>query len=376
MNILLKNGSVYNPAKHEMKKTDVAIENNNISQVNTNNKYDHIIDVEGCIVTSGLIDYHVHYYRGGCDFGLNPDSTSLCCGITTAVDGGSCGVSNYERFHDDVVKTSETRVLSCLLVASGGQVTASYPENLDPDKFDEQRILSYFDIYSKEIVGLKIRLSKNIISGSKAEAVLRRTVEIAEKARTRVVIHVTDCSIPLEKVTDILRPGDVVCHIYQGKGNNCLDEKGQVLSGLWKAKKRGILFDVGNGCNNYDLKICQAAIKQGFTPDIISSDITTLGRFVQPLHSLPRILSKFLDMGLSVEDVLDTATIAPARLIGKPELGSMEIGTVADICVLKKKEKKMIYYDKAGHTFIGTQVIVPMMTFKEGIPVYCQTDFN
>ena len=376
MNILIKNGNVYDPAKHLLTKGDVAIAGDVIAAPVNNAKYDHVIDATDCIVTTGLIDYHVHYYRGGCDFGLNPDSTSLCCGVTTAVDGGSCGVSNYDRFHTDVIALSETRVLSYLLVASGGQVTSAYPENLDPEKFQEQRILDCFAKYGKEIVGLKTRISKNIIAPELAEKSLRRTVEIAEKAKTRVIVHVTDCSMPLDKLAAILRPDDVICHIYQGKSNNCLDAQGKVLAGLWEAKKRGVLFDVGNGCNNYDMEVCQAALKQGFLPDIISTDTTTLGRFIQPLHSLPRVLSKFLDMGLSLSDVLDTATITPAKLINMPELGSMAPGTVADICILKKKEKAISYMDKAGHHFQGTQVLVPMMTFKNGMPAYCQVDFN
>ena len=376
MNFLLQNGVVYNPRMHVMEKKNIAISNNMLVELDNEATYDSVIDAQDCIITTGLIDYHVHCYAGGCDFGLKPDIISPCCGITTVVDGGSCGVSNYKQFHEDVVEKSETRVLGYLLVASGGQVTSAYPENLDPIKLEEQRILDCFNKYPNEIVGLKIRLSKNIVDGTKAEKALNRTVEIADKAKTRVIVHVTDCSIPLDKVASILRPGDVICHIYQGKRNGCLDNDGKVLAGLWEAKKRGVLFDVGNGCNNFDLEVCKSAIKQGFTPDIISTDNTTLGCFIQPLHSLPRVLSKFIDMGLSLEEVLDAATISPAGLIGKPELGSMDIGTVADICILKKKEKEMLYTDRANHKFYGTQALVPMMTFKAGIPMYCQADFN
>ena len=148
-----------------------------------------------------------------------------------------------------------------------------------------------------------------------------------------------------------------------------------MLPGLLEARKRGVLFDASNGRSNFDLEICRTAVAQGFTPDIISSDNNTSSFFLQPLHSLPRILSKFLDFGMPLENVLDTATIAPAGKIGMPELASLDAGTTADVCILKLKKKEVPYSDINGHHFTGTQVLVPMMTFKGGKCVYCQADF-
>lgn len=98
-------------------------------------------------------------------------------------------------------------------------------------------------------------------------------MEIAEKAGTRVIVHVTDCPLPLDEVAAMLRSGDVICHIYQNRGNHsCLDEKGKVLPGLWKARERGVLFDASNGRSNFDLEVARKAVEQGFVPDVISSD--------------------------------------------------------------------------------------------------------
>ena len=134
-------------------------------------------------------------------------------------------------------------------------------------------------------------------------------------------------------------------------------------------------FDASNGRSNFDLEICRSAVGQGFVPDIISSDNNTSSFFLQPLHTLPRILSKFLDFGMPLENVLDTATRAPAEKIGMPELASMAVGTPADVCILKLKKKEVAYCDINGHRFTGSQVLVPMMTFKGGKCVYCQADF-
>ena len=208
------------------------------------------------------------------------------------------------------------------------------------------------------------------------EASLARTVEIAEKAETRVIVHVTDCSMPLDKLAGMLRPGDVICHIYQNRGENtCLDADGKVLDGLWAARKRGVLFDASNGRGNYDLNTCRAALAQGFVPDVISSDMNYSGSFLQPLHSLPRVLSKYLDFGMSLEQVLDAAVTRPAELIGRPELASMAVGTPADVAIFELRKKPVSYFDVNGNTFDGTQVLVPMMTFKDGECMYCQADF-
>ncbi|MDO4619321.1 MAG: metallo-dependent hydrolase [Lachnospiraceae bacterium] len=376
MDFLIKNGTVYDPARHLMEKKDVALVDGVIAAPEEGKEYRQVIDAEGCIVTTGLIDYHVHYMRGASEGGVNADVVSACSGITTAVDGGTAGTGLYEHALHTLVANSQVRFLNYLLVASGGQSNNRYPENLDPALFDEKKIVAMFKKHPDNLVGLKTRISNGIIEGELARESVKRTVEIAEKAGTRVIVHVTDCSIPLDELADMLRPGDVICHIYQGKGKNiCLGEDGKVLPGLLKARERGVLFDASNGRSNYDLTICQAAVEQGFVPDVISSDINESSCFLQPLHSLPRILSKYLDFGMSLEDVLDRATIRPAELIGMPELGSMAEGTTGDVVILKLKKKDVEYCDINGNTFIGHQVLVPQMTFMEGECVYCQADF-
>ena len=165
--------------------------------------------------------------------------------------------------------------------------------------------------------------------------------------------------------------------MYQGKGaETILDAKGNVRKGLLEAREKGVIFDASNGCNNYDLEVCRQAMAQGFWPDIISSDINTSGFYLQPLHSLPRIMSKYLEFGMSLEDVLDAVTIIPARLLGRPELASMDEGTAADIGIFDIRQKRVVYCDKAGHTLEGSRVIVPQLTMKDGKIMYCQADFT
>ena len=376
MNFLISNGSIFDPAAGTFTQGSIAVEGGKISKPKEGKSYRQVIDASGCLVLPGLIDYHVHYYLHGSENSVNPDAGSFCCGITTAVDGGTCGAGNYELFRRSILAMSEVRIMSCLLVASGGQSNNSYPENLDPEYFDEGKILELFSNYRDNLTALKTRISRGIISPELSRASLTKTIEIAEKAGVSVVVHVTDCSLPLDEVADMLRPGDVMCHIYHGCGENiCLGKDGQVLPGLLKARERGVLFDASNGRSNFDIEICRKAIEQGFTPDVISSDNNAGSWFLQPLHSLPRILSKFIDFGMPLAEVLKAATSKPAELIGRPELGNLAEGTTADVAIFKLKRKNVPYSDINGHTFTGSQVLVPMMTFKGGKCMYCQTDF-
>ena len=376
MDFLIQNGNIFDPSTGRITQGNIAIESGKIAKPREGKTYRQVIDAEGCIVAPGLIDYHVHYFLHGSENGVNADASSFCCGITTGVDGGTCGAGGYEMYRRSVVSTSEVRILNYLLVASGGQSNDRYPENLDPKFFDEEKILDLFAKYPDNLVALKTRISHSIITPEMARASIPRTVEIAEKAGVRVVVHVTDCSIPLDELADMLRPGDVICHIYHGRGENtCLDKNGRVLPGLLKARERGVLFDASNGRSNFDIEVCRKALAQGFTPDVISSDNNTSSWFLQPMHTLPRILSKFIDFGMSLEDVLTAATLTPAKLVNRPELGSMSEGTPADVAVFRLKKKQVPYTDINGHTFTGSQVLVPMMTFKGGKCMYCQADF-
>jgi len=377
MDFLIRNGEVYDPETNSLKHKDIALTDGLIARPDPGRAYAHSIDASGCIVSPGLIDYHVHYYFRGTENGVSPDAASFCSGITTAVDQGSCGAAAYELFRSTTLTMSQVRIFAALAVSSGGQLTDSYPENMDPRFFNDKKILALCRTYPEEIRALKLRMSRGIVAPEQAEEVLQHAVSLAEQAGVRVVIHVTDPVLPLERMAELLRPGDVMCHIYQNRGGvSCLGEGGHIRTGLREARRRGVLFDAANGSRNFDLEVCSEALKEGFLPDVISSDNNAGGYFLQPLHSLPRILSRYLDLGLTPEQVLYAATMAPAQLLGHPELAQMSAGTPADICILQRRFEPLRHEDASGHVLAGTQALVPMMTFKDGKCVYCQADFG
>lgn len=377
----IKDGLVYTPGSGKFEKKDIFLADGKLVKSFPKNSGQWTfrdIDAEGCYVTKGLIDYHVHYFTGGADNGVNPDVASFPNGVTTAVDGGTCGVSCYEIFKKAVMDRADVRMYAQLLVGSGGQLAEKYPERIEKEMIEQDKILEIFSKYPNELVGLKTRLSANIIAQKDAVGSLQKSVDTAEKLGCNLTVHITNPAMDLEEMAGILRKGDVICHMYQNKGENILDQAGNVRSGIWKARERGVLFDACNGRNNFNLKIAEKALAQGFFPDIISSDINTCSYYEGVLHSLPKVLSKYLAFGMPLDRILDAAILKPAEVIGKPILASMEEGAPADLFIFKIQESRMKFLDhtEGENCLYGDQVIVPQMTIKDGKIVYSQVYFE
>lgn len=379
---IIKNGTVYVPGSRKFEKKDLYIRNGKLVRSfpeKENAENIRTINAEGCFVTKGLIDYHVHYFEGGADNGVNPDAASFPSGVTTAVDGGTSGVSSFDLFKKAIIDRTDVRLYAQLLVGSSGQLTQLCPENIQAPMIEEERILDMFSRYPDQLVGLKSRLSSYVIDSKDAPASLEKSVNLAEKLSCNLTVHITDPAMDLEELAGILRKDDVICHVFQDKGKeNILDASGNIRRGILKARERGVLFDACNGKNNFNLKIAQTALDQGFFPDIISSDVNTCSYYEGVLHSLPKILSKYLAFGQPLDKILDAAILKPAELTGHPELASMEEGAPADLFIFRLQEHEILYMDhtKGQNRLWGNQVIVPQMTIKDGKIVYSQVYFE
>lgn len=376
--IIIRNGLVIEPSDNSAKVMDVAIGKGKILQkgkLDTGIKANIEVDATGCLVTPGLIDCHLHLFAGSGESGLKPDITFLPYGVTSGVDGGSAGISNYKLFSNIIVHHSVTTVKAYLNPSPAGHAMIKYyPENVDPKYFDVERIAECVERYKGEIVAIKMRISKNIV-GDLGLKPLEAAVEIGNRVGLPVVVHTTNPPTEVEEVLSILRPGDVFGHAFHGNGECIIGKDGSIKDCVWEARKRGVLFDVANGIGHFVISVAKQALAEGFLPDTISTDVTTKSMYRQPVHSMPFIMSKYLSMGMSIQDVIMATTLRPAQIFGFEGMGTLREGTVADVAVFRLIDKPMKFMDTNGDYYDGNKALIPQMTVKDGVIRYRQVDF-
>jgi dihydroorotase len=371
--IVIKNGFVYDPLTREKGVRDLALSGGLIAAVSQDPL---VIDAGGCLVVPGLIDFHVHCFTEVSDIAVDADSFCLPGGVTSCVDAGTAGTANFETAYRYNVCPSAVNIKALLDLAPEGQISARHPENQDPRFWDRDRIRTLVKKYPGLIKGLKIRLSANVLEPFKLRMEpLTEGIRLAEELGLPLTAHVNDPPVKLAEIASALRPGDVFCHMYAGAAESILDGEGRIKAEIKAARDRGVLFDAANGRNNFLFKAAVPAIKQGFLPDVISTDNNKGCYYRHPVVSLPRLLSKYLAMGMDLYDVIDTVTINPALWLGDKGLASLEEGSAGDIAVFKVEEKSLKYYDSENAVIEGNRILVPQCTIKNGEIAYCQSYF-
>ena len=327
-----------------------------------------IVDLSGYLVLPGLIDFHTHLNFGGSDVGLLPDLMLLPNGVTSAVDAGTCGVSNFESFSRYTIASSLVTIKSLLYTANAGIPAEDFVENTDPVYFNLPRILHAFEQFSDEIIGLKIRIGKAFSDNLDS---LHATIKIAEEVGCIVGVHMVDLPCSYEEVLPLLRPGDSVIHPFQHKGVTVLDENKRIRQCVIDAQKRGVMLDLACARYNWSFEILQQAIKQEVYPDFIGTDLCRINIYERPLFSLPYVMSTILAAGMPFDEVVKRSTTFPARKMGLEGLrGTLTSGSYADIAVFKVIEKEMVFTDKLGYTLHGEKLLSPKMTIKDGRILY------
>lgn len=378
---LIKNGHVIDTASNIDKIKDIGVMDTRIVSIENQNDItaDHVIDAGGCYVFSGLIDFHTHIFHEGSDISIRPD-LMLAQGTTAACDAGTSGTANFEAFNRAVIETSIVKIKGYITTYAGGQLDSIVTENFNPDLINVDRLKRLLEKFPDRIMGLKIRLSRGVVpDGEPGLDYLKRVVELADKLGNglTVCVHTTNPPVSAEKISEVLRKGDIYCHCYQGVGNTILSPDGNILEKVLEARKRGVIFDAANGKGNFGINVAKQAIKQGFLPDIISSDLT-IDKFNMPPYAknLPTIISKYLDLGLDIRTVIKCVTETPAKLMKwDNEIGSLKPGTYADIVIMKKENIKFIHRDYDDNEFLGHVLLVPQLTMVNGEIEYCQSDF-
>ena len=368
IDILIKNGNVINPCDKSISHKDIAIRDGYIVDFNPEENYDikDEIDATGYYVGPGWVDSHVHIFKEGTEPGFDADLNLIPMGITSAIDGGSSGVGNWALFKRTVVDNSYLNIFYSVNVSTSGQITESYPENVDPEHFDEEGIRRIFQADPDHARGLKLRCGAEVVEPFGA-SVLDKTIGLAENLHCSITLHVTNAASPMEEIVDKLRPGDVVCHIYQGKQNTIIDSDGKINKAVLNARKRGVYFDSADARINHCYRVIYPAIAQGFYPDIISTDITKNGLFNNMLWGLPVVLSKWLNLGLPLVDVITACTFNPAKIHKLPlGIGTLETGAKGNVTIFSVENHPFHLKNRMGEEFDGKKMIMPQVTIVNG----------
>jgi dihydroorotase len=370
--LLIKDGRVIDPSQKLSAVRDVAIAGGKIARIAKEiDKAEarQVLDASGKIVTPGLIDVHVHVYDGVGVYGIPADPNCIAKGVTTVLDAGSAGAHTFAGFRKQVIKTAETRVCALLNMSVVGLTTSSkdspHGELLELRYVDPKLAIRTIEQNRDAILGIKIRLSQEI-TGERDLKVLALAREAADAVKLPLMVHIGKSHSPLRDILAELRKGDVVTHCYHGKANGILDDRGRVLPEVKAAATKGVLLDVGHGMSSFSFEVAEKALKQELLPDIISTDVHHYNVH-GPVFDLATTLSKFLHLGLTLDQVIERATIKPATAFAFPQgLGSLREGAEADVAVLWLAEGEFTFVDTVGQKRRAQRKLVPQATAKGG----------
>jgi len=372
--LLLKGGHVVDPRNRISAVRDVAIADGKIAAVAAAiNPADalKVVDASGYFVTPGLVDIHVHVYAGTGERGsyagdnsLYPDGFTLRSGVTTVADAGCAGWRNFEDFKQRIIDRSKTRVLAFLNIVGNGMRGGAFEQNLA-------------DMEAKPTAEMALR-HKGLVVGVKTAhyegpewTPVERAVEAGTLANIPVMVDFGSNrpERPMsELVTKKLRPGDIYTHAYSGLRNE-QTESGRVNPAMWEARKRGVIFDVGHGGGSFAWRIAAPAVKEGFLPDSISTDLH-IGSMNAGMKDMLNVMDKFLAMGLPMDDVILRSTWNPAKEIRREDLGHLSPGAAADVAVLRIEKGTFGFVDMFGARLRGTQKLTCELTLRDGKVVY------
>ena len=372
--LLLQGGRVVDPKAGLSAVRDVAIKDGKIAAVERRiNSKESLksVNASGLYVVPGLIDIHAHVFAGtgerasyAGDNSVYPDGFTFRVGVTTVADAGCAGWRNFEDFKTHVIDRSKTRVLAFLNIVGAGMRGAKFENDLNdmaPGPAAEM---------AKRHKGMIVGIKTAHYAGPEWTPV-ENAVEAGTAAGIPVMVDFgTDFpQRPLaDLVTKKLRPGDIYTHCYSGLRHE-LDDSGHVNPGMIEGRKRGVIFDIGHGGGSFLWRVAVPAIRQGFLPDSISTDLH-IGSMNAGMKDMLNVMSKFLALGLSIEDVVLRSTWNPAKEIQHPELGNLSVGAPADVAVLRVESGNFGFTDMYGARLSGKQKLTCELTLRDGKVVY------
>lgn len=327
------------------------------------------IDCQGLYVSSGWIDMHVHAFPAFDPYGDEIDEIGVHQGVTTVVDAGSCGADRIGELLSGG-KEAKTRLLAFLNISRIG--LSRLDELSLMEWIDREKVKRVLERYRSDIVGLKARISRSVVLDQGIEP-LQAARELSDETGLPLMVHIGSGPPDIREVIPYLQRNDIVTHYLNGKENNLFDEDGKPLQVLRDAVTRGVHLDVGHGTASFSFRVAEAAKRSGIDPDTISTDIYRCNRLNGPVYSMANVLSKFLLLGYSLEQVIHAVTIRAAAWLGRPELGVIQVGgDPANLTLFQVVKAKTILRDSEGEERIADQFIQAEGVVANGEYIACQ----
>jgi dihydroorotase len=372
--LLIGNGHVIDARNGINAVMDVAVTGGKVAAVAANiapARAREVIDAKGLYVTPGLIDIHAHLFWGHDEesqysdgySAVQPDSHSFRSGQTTLVDVGGAGWRSFPKFKEQVIDRSQTRVLAFLNIVGSGM--RGGPVEQDLSDMDARLTAMRIRQHPGLIVGVKVAH----YNGPEWDPVIR-AVAAGQETNVPVMVDFGGNTPPLsleDLLMKYLRPGDILTHTYAHVNRRIpiVDENGKVRPYVWAARKRGVIFDAGHGGGSFLFRQAVPAMQQGFHPDVISTDLH-IGSQNNGMKDILNTMSKFLNMGMPLADVITANTARAAEVIKRPDLGHLGVGAEADVTVLGVRRGTFGFIDVSGGKLVGDQKLECELTIKGG----------
>lgn len=378
--LIIKDGDVLDPSQTLRGKRDIGIRFGKIEAVEADipaARALRVLNADGKLVTPGLVDLHCHVYPYGSAIGIPADELIPQQCTTTCVSAGDAGANNFAAFRRHIVGQTRTRLYAFVHIANIGLAGFPIAELYNIDFAQTDTAAKAIAENSDIVLGAKVRMSENVIAKHGVEP-LKRAIAACEQAGDgmKVMCHIggVETRQLMSQILELLRPGDILTHCYSGFPNLGGDftnivQDGKLLPAALAAKQRGVIFDIGHGGGSFDYTVAEAAISQGTPPDTISSDIHVFSGNSPGMPYLTWVMSKFMGLGFTLEQVVAMATINPAKVINRaPKLGTLQVGAPGDVAIMELVEGPVSFVDTRNNKRDGKAYLKPVQTVTAGVP--------
>lgn len=363
---LIVGGEVADPGAGLQGSLDVAIRDGRIAEVAPNldrSQARNVVDATGGIVTPGLVDLHTHVYWGATYWGIEADPVAARTGVTTWLDVGSSGSYSWPAFRRFLIEPSKSRIFALLNASSIGLIAPTW-EFSNLDYLDLDLAETIVNANRDLILGIKARIDSSTTRGVGIRP-LELARELADRVGLPLMTHIGIGPPELAEVSPLLRPGDILTHCFTGNSMKIVDDAGVPDPAIMELHERGLILDIGHGTGSFSYDTAEAMLAAGVKPDVISSDIHQMA-IQGPMFDLPTTLSKFLNLGLTLPEVIERATSRPAAAMRRPDLGTLKPGSVADVAIFTLEEGEYVFRDVRMNPRRGSVRLSNTLTMIDG----------